>query len=125
MQCIYKTTQPNAMVLFNPVVDVAGLKRLAERFPKDPRKISPFQHICSNLPPTIIFHGTDDTTVPYEQAQRFTKAMHEASNICDLCAYEGKGHGFFNHGRADGSDYEQTVAQMDDFLVQRGYLEPK
>ena len=74
------SSQPNAMVLFNPVVDVAGLKRLAERFPKDPLEISPFQHICSNLPPTIIFHGTDDTTVPYEQAQRFTKAMREAGN---------------------------------------------
>ena len=125
MQHIYKTTQPNAMVLFNPVVDVAGLKRLAERFPKDPREISPFQHICSNLPPTIIFHGTDDKTVPYEQAQRFTKAMREAGNTCELCAYEGRGHGFFNHGRGDGSDYEQTVAQMDDFLVQLGYLDPK
>ena len=30
------SSRPNAMVLFNPVVDVAGLKRLAERFPKDP-----------------------------------------------------------------------------------------
>ena len=125
MQRIYKTTQPNAMVLFNPVVDVAGLKRLAERFPKDPREISPFQHICSNLPPTIIFHGTEDKTVPYKQAQRFTKAMREAGNTCELCAYEGRVHGFFNHGRDDGSDYEQTVAQMDDFLVQLGYLDPK
>ena len=119
------SSQPNAMVLFNPVVDVAGLKRLAERFPKDPLEISPFQHICSNLPPTVIFHGTDDTTVPYEQAQRFTKAMREAGNTCELCAYEGRGHGFFNHGRGDGSDYEQTVVQMDDFLVQLGYLDPK
>ena len=119
------SSRPNAMVLFNPVVDVMALKRLAERFPGDPRAISPFHHICSNQPPTIIFHGTDDTTVPYEQAQRFTKAMREAGNTCELCAYEGRGHGFFNHGRSDGSDYEQTVAQMDDFLVQLGYLNPK
>ena len=119
------SSRPNAMVLFNPVVDVAGLKRLAERFPRDPRKISPLQHVCSNQPATIIFHGTNDTTVPYEQAKRFTKAMHKAGNTCELCAYEGKGHGFFNHGRDDGSDYEQTVAQMDGFLVQLGYLDPK
>ncbi len=119
------SSRPNAMVLFNPVVDVVALKRLAERFPGHAPDISPIHHVEPNQPPTLIFHGTDDTTVPYEQAQRFAKAMREAGNICDLRAYEGKGHGFFNHGRDGGAAYEQTVAQMDDFMVQHGFLSPK
>ena len=118
------SSRPNAMVLFNPVVDVVALERLADRF-RSPREISPFHHVRPNLPPTIIFHGTHDNTVPFEQAERFTKAMREAGNICDLCAYEGRSHGFFNYGRGDGADCDQTVAQMDDFLVQLGFLEPK
>ena len=82
------------MVLFNPVVDVAGLKRLAERFPKDPLAISPLQHVCPNLPPTIIFHGTDDTTVPFEQAQRFTKAMHKAGTPVNSARTKAKDTAF-------------------------------
>ena len=76
--------------------------------------------------PTIIFHGTHDNTVPFEQAERFTKAMREAGNICDTLRVRMAGsHGFFNYGRGDGADCDQTVAQMDDFLVQLGFLEPK
>jgi len=87
--------------------------------------ISPIHHMRSGIPPTIIFHGTGDTTVPYEQAERFTQAMHKAGNICELCAYEDKTHGFFNYGRDEGANYEQTVVQMDDFLVQQGFLSAK
>ena len=117
------SSRPNAMVLFNPVVDVVAMERLAARF-KSPREISPVHHVRPDLPPTIIFHGTQDTTVPFEQAERFTTAMRDAGNVCALCAYEGRGHGFFNYGRGDGADYDQTVAQMDEFLVQRGFLDP-
>lgn len=118
------SSRPDAMVLFNPVVDVVALERLAARF-ESPREISPFHHVRPGLPPAIVFHGTQDTTVPFEQAERFTTAMRDAGNVCDLCAYEGRGHGFFNYGRGDGADYDQTVAQMDDFLVRHGFMGPK
>ncbi|MEO1616567.1 MAG: prolyl oligopeptidase family serine peptidase, partial [Planctomycetota bacterium] len=46
--------------------------------------------------PTIIFHGTGDKTVPFENVQRFTRLMQNAGNTCVLVSFEGKGHGFFN-----------------------------
>lgn len=116
------SSQPNAMALFNPVVDVIAMESLADRFLGRPQEISPIHHMHSGIPPTIIFHGTGDTTVPFEQVERFTKAMDKTNNTCELCAYEGKSHGFFNHGRDGSKAYEQTVAQMDQFLVQQGYL---
>ena len=51
------------------------------------------------MPPTIIFHCTADTTVPYENVERFQKKMREAGNRCELVTYEDQAHGFFNHDR--------------------------
>jgi predicted esterase len=42
------------------------------------------------------FHGTNDTTVPFENAERFTRLMNEAGNDCELVTIDGVGHGFFN-----------------------------
>ncbi|MCZ6795274.1 MAG: dienelactone hydrolase family protein, partial [Planctomycetota bacterium] len=76
-------------------------------------------------PPTIIFHGTADRTVKFETAKLFTGAMKKAKNRCRLVPFEGRGHGFFNHGRGDGSDYVTTVRGMDEFLIELGFLEGK
>ena len=38
-------------------------------------------------------------------------------------AYEGQGHGFFNHRKGKNPFYERTVAAMDAFLVELGFLE--
>ncbi|MCG9792280.1 alpha/beta hydrolase [Flavobacterium algicola] len=87
---------PNAMILFNPVVDTTdkgyGAKKVVDR----ETEISPVHHIEKGIPPTLIFHGTADKTVPFENAERFTKLMQQAGNKCELISYEGQDHGFFN-----------------------------
>ncbi|MBF8148743.1 alpha/beta hydrolase [Winogradskyella sp. F6397] len=88
---------PNAMLLFNPVIDTTekgyGLKKVGEARKTE---ISPCSHVREGIVPTLIFHGTADKTVPFENVQRFTKLMNEVGNSCELIAYEGEGHGFFN-----------------------------
>ena len=69
--------------------------------------------------------GMSDTTVPIETVVAFTKAMNDAGNECTLIQYEGEKHGFFNHGRGDGSNYINTVSAMDKFLMKHGYLADK
>jgi acetyl esterase len=125
---------PNALVLFNPALVLAPmagleLKNLGERVPAErlgtaPEKISPAHHVKHGTPPTIIFHGKVDTTVPYVMAEAFTKAMLAAGNRCELVGYEGMAHGFFNYGRKGGR-YDETVAAMDKFLVSLGWLAPR
>ncbi|UCD49972.1 MAG: alpha/beta hydrolase [Phycisphaerales bacterium] len=118
------SSKPNALVLFNPVVDTTKLGYGANRFKDDPRKLSPVHHIREELPPTMIFHGTADTTVPFENVERFCREMHEAGNECTLIPFEGKKHGFFNYGRdEDNRSYHETVAQMDEFLGGHGFLQ--
>jgi acetyl esterase/lipase len=117
------SSQPDAMVLFNPVLDTSergyGYERLRERF----REISPVHHIDESTPPTILFHGTGDTTVPFENAERFCKKMKAAGNRCELMAFDDRPHGFFNYGRGDNSDYEASLARMVAFLDSLGYVE--
>jgi len=117
------SSKPNALVLFNPVADTTKLGYGANRFPDDPRALSPVHHVTAGLPPTIVFHGTADTTVPFENVQRFCAEMRAAGNECTLVPFEGKKHGFFNYGRdQDNRSYNETVVQMDEFLREHGFF---
>lgn len=127
------SSRPNALVLFNPALDLtpkgfkvdANNKRYAERasrFGADPKELSPRHHIGRDTPPAIILHGKQDTTVPYAQVQAFTEAMKKAGRRCELAGFEGQGHGFFNYGRRGNKMFVATMRQVDEFLVSLKYL---
>jgi len=130
------SSKPNAMVLFNPalVLDFEEWKKrgipeerlaqIKERFQgREPKEISPCHHVRKGAPPTIVFHGKADATVPYATAERFAEAMKQAGNRCELMGYEGQGHGFFNFGRGSGEVFYQTLTEADKFLASLGWLE--
>ena len=48
--------------------------------------------------------------------------MKVAGNRCDLQAYDGQPHEFFNYGRSGNNYYELTTKALDEFLVSLGYL---
>lgn len=121
---------PDALVLFNPALVLApiesfdaegfGTKVPEERMGTKPINLSPAHHITKNGPPTIIFHGREDTTVPFASAKAFTAKMKSLDNRCELRGYEGQQHGFFN-----GDDFKRkTLAEADEFLVSLGWLKP-
>ena len=126
---------PNALALFNPAVvlaavdgirelDAAKVSSFRDKMGTDPKELSPFHHVHRGMPPTIILHGKADSTVPYQTALLFAKAMTDAGNQCRLVGYEGQAHGFFNYGRGDGTHYQKTLDELDKFLVALGYLPP-
>ncbi|MFM7241059.1 MAG: alpha/beta hydrolase [Opitutia bacterium] len=121
---------PNALLLFNPGTVMAPFPGLdlkgfgagldKARFGCEPTEISPIHHVRKGLPPTIIFHGKTDTTVPYATVEKFTEVMKAAGNRCELVGFEGQGHGFFNKAK-----YQETLDATDAFLVSLGYLPAK
>ncbi|MEX0678801.1 MAG: alpha/beta hydrolase [Pirellulales bacterium] len=127
------SSRPNAMLLFNPAVvlapvdglelDEKRLAQLSERMGTSPRELSPYHHISKDVPPTAIFHGKADSTVPHETVVAFTKAMKDAGNTCTLFSYEGQGHGFFNYGRARNKMFVATLMEADKFLARLGFLQ--
>lgn len=119
--------RPDALVLFNPGTVMAPFPGLElkgfgagldkTRFGCEPTEISPLHHVRKGLPPTIIFHGKADTTVPYATVEKFTEAMKSAGNRCELVGFDGQSHGFFNKAK-----YQETLDATDAFLVSLGYL---
>ena len=125
------SSRPNALVLFNPALNTARDSGAATgtagatinpRFGDRGRDGSPFHHLGPGLPRTIIFHGKNDTTVPYTDVEQYCAAAVKHGNQCDLIGYEGATHGFFNRGNADGKWYRETLLEADRFLTRIGYL---
>jgi acetyl esterase len=85
---------PNALVLYYPVIDTSsegyGQKKIGDSW----QQISPLHQVRANAPPTIIFHGTNDTVTPYAGAVRFRDRMLQAGNRCELVSHKNGGHGY-------------------------------
>jgi acetyl esterase/lipase len=111
---------PNALVLFNPVIDNGpggyGFEKIKDAY----KNFSPLHNINKGAPPTIIFLGTNDKHIPVETAAYYKKVMENVGSRCDLKIYEGQSHGFFNYKHLE--NYKKTVMEADAFLVSLGYL---
>lgn len=111
---------PNALVLFNPVLDTTDTGYGAKKLGARAREASPVHHISAGLPPTVIFHGRADTTAPFENSQRFADEMKRAGNVCTLLGYDGQRHGFYFREPF----YATVLSEADKFLVQLGWIAP-
>lgn len=114
------SSKPNALVLFNPVVDNGpggyGYERIGDEY----KDFSPLHNIKEGAPPTIIFLGTKDALVPVETAEYFKKVMERVKSRCELELYEGEAHGFFNYQNFEY--YRKTVSKTDEFLQSLNFL---
>jgi acetyl esterase/lipase len=117
--------KPNALVLFNPVIDNGpegyGYERTGERF----REISPLHNISRGNPPTLFFLGTSDNLIPVSTAKAFQEKMRAEGNRCDLFLYEDQKHGFFNFRNDPENEnkyFRITLRETHLFLLSMGYL---
>ncbi len=117
--------RPAGLVLFSPVVETGPKSPAFENFPdkKAAKKASPINLVTKDLCPSIIFQGTLDRVVPFQQVVDFVKAMRKKKNRCEFLDYEGADHSFFNFNTSL-KFYELTIMAADSFLVDLGVLEP-
>jgi acetyl esterase len=87
-----------------------------------PKNLSPIHHLRGISPPTIIFHGQADTTVPFWTAQAFQTAQLNHGGKSQLVSFPGMAHGFFNYGRFDNVPFRKTLKASDQFLKSIGFL---
>lgn len=111
---------PNALVLFNPVIDNGPGGYGFERIGEDYLSFSPLHNVREGAPPTIFFLGTNDALIPVETAEYYKTVMNKVGSRCELFLYEGEGHGFFNYRNLEY--YKKTVLEADLFLKSLGYL---
>ena len=116
---------PNALVLFNPVLDTSKKGFGLDRFP-DPgvaKAANLIRSIRPGLPPMLVIHGTGDRVIPFANSVDFVKRATKKKNFCRMLEFEGQGHGFFNFNLSFEM-YEATLMAMDEFFVELGFLEP-
>jgi acetyl esterase/lipase len=111
---------PNALVLFNPVIDNGPGGYGFERIGKAYKDFSPLHNISAGAPPTIFFLGTADKLIPVETAEYYRTVMEKVGSRCEVFLYEGQPHGFFNF--RNRAYYHKTVWEADKFLISLGYL---
>lgn len=121
---------PSLMVLFNPVIDTSpetgyGAKKIGD----DPLSLSPLHQVKKDQPPSLILHGEADKTVSIDSVRRFVERCEQVGAGSRLAAYDGAGHGFFNHSDfrkrrdADPDYYGLTMKEVLAFLAKHGYIE--
>ena len=132
------SSKPNAMVLFNPGLIMSPVEEyppsvISERIKKGRTKLnfgvesklfSPYNYIDDQTPPTIIFHGKNDTTIDPKTVILFNQKMKKFGNTSKLYLYADKAHGFFNYGLEQNGPFVDIMRKVDDFLINLGYIEP-
>jgi len=117
---------PNALILFNPVInngpDGYGYDRVKDYY----KSFSPTDNIHEGMPPTLIMVGTKDKYVSQTTVLDFQKRMIEHNNQCDIYYYSNQLHGFFNKGKTNDSQYfHRTFSAMVSFLEGLNYIKAR
>ncbi|WP_197441847.1 alpha/beta hydrolase [Thalassoglobus polymorphus] len=118
------SSRANALVLLYPVIDTSeegyGQKKIGERW----RELSPvhsIKELKSDMPPTILFHGTGDTVTPYAGAAEFHRLMEEKGNQCELISHQNGVHGYLIF---DIDLYNAGIIRIENFLTEQMMIEP-
>src|SRR5258708_11309145 len=81
---------------------------------------SPFAHIKEGYPPTVLFHGLSDVTIPPENSQRLLQVLREAKIASELHTFAGVPHEFDQH-----PEFAEACAALTDFFLDREVLHPR
>jgi acetyl esterase/lipase len=111
--------KPNALVLFNPVLNLTNLKgrSIIGAGGMDVSKaISPTLFLDKKAPPAVIFFGTSDAL--FEHGKEYAAKAKELGVRAELYTAADQPHGFFNRTPW----LEVTTRQADAFLKSLGYL---
>ncbi|WP_462247716.1 alpha/beta hydrolase [Ekhidna sp.] len=114
---------PNAIILFNPLINT-GPKTYASNFFDNKFELhSPFHNVNKGSPPVLIMTGTEDQLIKIEEVRQFTQKMESVGNSIELIEYEGKKHGFFNNPNSES--YKSTIKTIYEFLLDLEFLPSK
>jgi len=115
--------QPAALILINPVTDTkeggyGGPRRFGNK-PERALAASVPDQMQAKMPPTIIFHGTTDATVPYANSVAMRDKLVAAGIRCELVTFEGLGHSYYStaNGEAGKAAFVKTQADVLAFLT--------
>lgn len=117
-------TQLAACVAFYPLVELRKEDVLTLLPPGSDdaavRAASPITYVKAGFPPTIIFHGLADVTVPPESSERLLQELRRAGVPSELHTFAGVPHEFDSH-----PEFAEACAHLIDFFLDRHILNPR
>lgn len=110
--------QPNLLVLYNPVMDLAPDQTWKNRFRSKEAalRVSPNHHLRSGAPPALFLYGSEDHFLA--GARAYIEKAKELGNQTELFIAEGQSHAFFNRSPWR----EKTTERVVEFLRKHGYV---
>jgi acetyl esterase/lipase len=73
-----------------------------------------------NFPPTVLFHGLADVTVPPESSQDFLKELRAANIPSELHTFAGVPHEFVGI-----PEFAESTSALADFFIERHVINPR
>lgn len=77
-------------------------------------------YIAQGFPPTVVFHGMKDTTIPIESSQRLIQQLRDANVPAEFHAFEGVPHVFDSN-----PEFAVISAQLAHLFMDRHVLNPR
>jgi acetyl esterase/lipase len=114
------SSKPNAMIFssscFDPTLDQWFVKQVETRYPA--RTVSPNHLVRSNLPPSLVLHGTNDRMCSFRTAETFVSVMTKAGNKCEFHRLQDATHFYFFERKYR----DEGIQAEEKFLASLGYL---
>lgn len=108
--------RPDALLLYNPPLDLTGIGLRNTTAVNIDRELSPLVALKKGLPPALLLYGEADPLMKGGSA--FQRRATQLGDRCELFSAAGQKHGFFN----TEPWLTSTTRQADAFLVSLGYL---
>ena len=110
------SSKPNAIVMHNPVLGEGFGKEFFDVHPE----FSPILHVKKGWPPTIFSNVTKDQTTPFQYAEKFTRLMKEAGNVCELIPVKDADHSC--DWPVSNPNFLPTIQRMTNFLKEQKFI---
>jgi acetyl esterase/lipase len=114
------STQVAVCLAYYPATNISGSMMPADTTAEARRAAAATTYIAAGFPPTAIFHGFKDVTIPIESSQRLVQQFRDVNVPVEFHAFEGVPHAFDSH-----PEFAVATAQLADLFIDRHVLHPR
>jgi len=114
------STEVAVCLAYYPATNIAASMMPADSTAEARRAAAATTYIAAGFPPTAIFHGFKDVTIPIESSQRLVQQFRDVNVPVEFHAFEGVPHAFDSH-----PEFAVATAQLADLFIDRHVLHPR
>ena len=114
------STKVAICLAYYPATNVPGNMMPAASTDEDRRAANATTHIVAGFPPTAIFHGFKDTTIPIDSSLRLVQQFRDVNVPVEFHGIEGAPHVFDSN-----AELAVAAAQLADIFMDRHVVNPR